>query len=214
MSMDYSVYGCCLTIPWGNKDPDAPGNPTRADAAKIWRRWTHHLGRLLDAWNIGIIYRVELQTRRAVHWHMMVYLPNRVDLQAIVNALAQSIMKVKCSLTTARKKSGRSMIDCGSNVGHAYLMHLLRLSWINAINQVHDEIKTGAAWSALVAPVAPGSDHAARQISSRLIIASTQYLSMALSPALHTSPATLQSTSKINLAMMVSNGAILVGNGL
>lgn len=161
VSMDYSVYGCCLTIPWGDKDPDAPGNPTRADAAKIWRRWTHNLGRLLDSWNIGIIYRVELQTRRAVHWHMMVYLPNRVNLQAIVNALAQSIMKVKCSLTTARKKSGRSMIDCGSNVGHAYLMHLLRLSWINAVNQVHDEIRTGAAWSALVAPVAPGSDHAA-----------------------------------------------------
>lgn len=74
-SGNYRVYGMCLTIPWGSRDKTNPDNPTQEEASIIWREFVHHIGRLLDYLYCGILYRVELQTRGTVHWHMMVYLP-------------------------------------------------------------------------------------------------------------------------------------------
>lgn len=159
-SMDYSVYGVCITIPWGSKDPNAYGNPTQADASKIWRNWTHHLGRLLDAWAIGIIYRVELQERKAVHWHLMVYLPNQIDYNAAMSAFVRVFQGRlgQYAMCLAKKRDGRCMIDCGGRDQHALLLRLLRMSWVKTLEDYHATLKTDAAWSALSAPVAGGAD--------------------------------------------------------
>ena len=162
-SLDYRVYGVCITIPWGSKTGDKPGDPTQADASKIWRRWTHHLGRFLDKWAIGIIYRVELQERKAVHWHMMVYLPNNIDYKAALTAFC-CVFKgrhAQEAMCLSKKRNGRSMIDCGGQDTHAIILRLLRMTWINSLIECHDEFMMNAAWSDLAAPVASGSDHAA-----------------------------------------------------
>lgn len=162
-SLDYRVYGVCITIPWGSKSGDAFGDPTQSDAAKIWRRWTHNLGRFLDKWAIGIIYRVELQERKAVHWHMMVYIPNNIDFNTTMAALCAVIKgRLGCEAPClVKKRNGRSMLDTGCNETHRNILRLLRMTWIRTSSEYHDEIKTNAAWSALAAPVASGVDHGA-----------------------------------------------------
>lgn len=160
-SLDYRVYGVCMTIPWGSKTGTAYGDPSQSDASKIWRRWTHHLGRFLDRWTIGIIYRVELQERKAVHWHMMVYVPNDIEYNAALAALC-GVFKGRHgsdALCLCKKRNGRSMIDTGGNDTHANILRLLRMTWIKTLDECHDEIKANEAWSALAAPDASGSDH-------------------------------------------------------
>lgn len=160
---DYSVYGVCITIPWGSKDPTAFGNPTQEDAAKIWKRWTNHLGRFLDKWTVGIIYRVELQERKAVHWHMMVYLPNDIGFADAMKGFVRVVQGGygKYAMCLSKKRNGRSMIDCGGKDAHALILQMLRVSWIKTLDEYHDEIKNDAAWSALAAPDASGVDQAA-----------------------------------------------------
>lgn len=163
-SFDYSVYGVCITIPWGSSSGDKPGDPTQKDAAKIWKRWTHHLGRFLDKWTIGIIYRVELQARKAVHWHMMVYLPNDIaynDALASFCGVFKGRHAEHAMCVCKKKKDGRAMIDTGGNLAHALILRLLRMTWINTTFDCHEEIKTNAAWADLAAPVASGSAHVA-----------------------------------------------------
>lgn len=158
-SLDYRVYGVCITIPWGSKRGDNPGDPTQADAAKIWKRWTHNLGRLLDRWSIGIIYRVELQERKAVHWHMMVYLPNDIDFRAAMGAFCDVFQGRygRYAMCFSKKRNGRSMIDTASHETHGVILLLLRMSWITTLSDCHEEFKTNAAWADLAAPVASGS---------------------------------------------------------
>ena len=174
-SGEYRVYGSCLTIPWGSKDPQDPTNPTRLDASKIWRNWTHNLGRLLDELMAGIIYRVELQTRRAVHWHLMIYLDSKCSLDTY-----QKVIKIyeHCAshpdfgiyaLCTAKKRKRTPdgivetpMIDTGSrgdvaSCTHQLILQILRWSWVKTLKSYHDDLKLKEAWGALVAPVAPGA---------------------------------------------------------
>lgn len=159
---DYSVYGVCITIPWGSKDPNAFGNPTQEDAAKIWKRWIHHLGRFLDKWTVGIIYRVELQERKAVHWHMMVYLPNSIGFTDAMKGFVRVLKGGygKYAMCLAKKRNGRSMIDCGGKDAHALILQMLRASWIKTTDEYHSELLTNEAWAALAAPVASGVAHA------------------------------------------------------
>lgn len=134
---EYRVYGCCLTIPWGDKDPESPLNPTQADASEIWREWTHNLGRLLDRLRIGAIYRVELQQRKAPHWHMMVYLPCDYDMPQLLKL----IERMQPDFPTAKKSNGRAIIDIG--VGgevakmHWYALSFLRWSWVKTLQSWH-----------------------------------------------------------------------------
>lgn len=150
-SPEYRVYGCCLTIPWGDKDPESPLNPTQEDASEIWREWTHNLGRLLDKLRIGAIYRVELQTRKAPHWHMMVYLPN----DYAIGDLVKLTERYSPNIPIARKSSGRAVFDLGARCDEVATMHLLALSllrgsWVNALSNWHN-----AAVRARTAPTRP-----------------------------------------------------------
>lgn len=150
------VYGVCLTLPWGDRD-NSPGSPTQADGAEIWRSWTHHLGRFLDTWHAGAIYRVELQQRGAVHWHLMLYLPCEMDRNALLNAFVNACMSVRGNaspITTAKTKAKRPMLDTGSvrdEVAecHLYFLSLLRISWINTLVLWRDGAASGRALARL-----------------------------------------------------------------
>lgn len=171
------VYGCCMTIPWGSADPSDPKNPTRKDAAAIWQRFTNHIGRFLEKWRIGIIFRVELQARKAVHWHLMVYMSNRIDANAAMAACVASKLLPRFGLCYTKKRKeprrGRPLIDTGADSlefmsdewqirsAHFWVLQMLRLLWCNSCKEIHDERMNETAWSALVAPVAPGADCAA-----------------------------------------------------
>lgn len=139
-SGDYRVYGLCLTIPWGDKD-GGPGSPTQADGREIWEDWTHHLNRWLDAWSVGMIYRVELQQRRAVHWHLLAYVPARIDCAALNAAWEKALRKCFdpfAVMTCKQTKHERPMIDIGDGPAeHSTLLHLLRLTWIEALHKWH-----------------------------------------------------------------------------
>lgn len=162
VSGKYRVYGVCLTLPWGTPD-NAPGSPTQADGSELWRDWTHHLGRLLDAWHIGAIYRVELQKRRAVHWHLMVYLPEDFDPNALRNALIKAVQTIKggaSPFTSAKTRHGRPMLDVGDfgddvSNAHSWILALLRISWINAVFNWHNGATAGRALARLSRGDAP-----------------------------------------------------------
>lgn len=155
-SGSYRVYGLCLTLPWGDKD-GGDGSPTQADGAEIWRDWTHHLDRLLDKWHIGAIYRVELQKRRAVHWHLMLYLPVDIDFDNLHKAVITAFSKVKGGawpIPSAKTRHGRPMLDVGdfdddTSRSHSLLLHLLRISWINTLALWHDGAVSGRALARL-----------------------------------------------------------------
>ena len=170
---EYRVYGCCLTIPWGSKDPNAIGNPTQEVASKIWSAWTHNLSRLLDAIQCGIIYRVELQSRKTPHWHLMVYLPCSMDYNKTLAALIDGFDKFPPEwhlFLTAKKRNGQPMIAAGDASAdlvaatHYLALLLLRRSWLAALNRVHFDLEceeTARAFDALAAPVASGASDAA-----------------------------------------------------
>lgn len=153
---EYRVYGCCLTIPWGDKDPESPLNPTQADASEIWREWTNHLGRLLDKLHIGAIYRVELQQRKAPHWHMMVYLP----CDFVLGDLLKLVERQKPDFPSAKKSNGRAIFDMGGGgevaTTHYLALSLLRWSWVKALASWHSTAVSVRAFAALTAPVAVG----------------------------------------------------------
>ena len=150
----YRVYGLCFTLPWGDKD-GGPGNPTQADAAEIWRDWTHHLGRVLDWWMIGMIYRVELQLRRAAHWHMMAYLPLEMpDIKATNDEFVRQIKHCAApngAITTAKTKHGRPMLDLGDDAPeqHLHAIASLRISWVNTLAKWHNGAVAGRALAGL-----------------------------------------------------------------
>lgn len=161
-SGDYSVYGCCLTIPWGNRDPLDPSNPTQEEAAQIWREFVHHLDRLLDFLDCGIIYRVELQERRAVHWHLMVYLPNAADRFEDINAKLIALSRKHRGLAhvfwhMGKKRGYKPMFDIPMNapINHAASLTLIRANWILANVRAYAAIKAARADRAAEAPVAP-----------------------------------------------------------
>lgn len=133
-SGDYRVYGACITVPLSGI--------TQEDCAVIWRTFTHNIGRVLDLWHIGIIYRVELQQRRAAHWHMMVYLPSNIDGDPLTGwmSLLRGFAEVSPSVVlTKSTAAGKPMIDVGDSVGdpiayrHYYLLSILRLHWIKSV---------------------------------------------------------------------------------
>lgn len=160
---DYTVYGSCLTIPWGNsKDGNAP---TQEQGAEIWHRYTHNIGRLLDKLHIGIIYRVELQERGAPHWHLMTYIPNSLDERI---ALQSYTNRCKCFpsdiphlglISSNVKRSGKPMIDVlPSLLSHQWAHQALRALWISTLFAYHRELIADRDWSALAAPIASGAD--------------------------------------------------------
>lgn len=152
---DYTVYGCCLTIPWGSSDPSDPSNPTQSEAAEIWREWVHHIDRVLDFLDVGIIYRVELQERKAVHWHLMVFIPNNADPERFEEVNARFIdyrrrhPGLMNQMSTVPKKTrgvgrGKSMLEVASGdceALHAATMRLLRSTWIVANVRVWERLK-------------------------------------------------------------------------
>lgn len=162
ISDDYRVFGCCLTIPWGVKG-ESDINPTQDEASIIWREFTHNLGRLLDWLQCGIIYRVELQVRKTVHWHLMVYLPVLDDSTnaKYLDALGKLQLKHKglpfLDLLLPKKRTRKPMIDCGAGSPDyfSYALRLLRAHWILANNRAYDIIakRRGATASAPQAPI-------------------------------------------------------------
>ena len=146
-SGDYCIYGSCLTIPWRDV--------TQEEGAEIWRTFTHHLGRLLDKYQIGGIYRVELQKRGAVHWHTMLYLP--ASLQATQTEMLLRLVDRARVLepdseiplpSSVLKKTKRPIIDIGDDVAGRYAygiaLQLLRSEWIAALQQWRDARRRAA----------------------------------------------------------------------
>lgn len=160
ISGSYRVYGLCFTIPWGDR-LGGPGSPTQEDAAEIWRDWTNHLGRLLDWWMIGMIYRVELQLRRAVHWHMMAFLPldmpNEFDTSSEFMRQIKHCADLSGAVTCAKTKRGRPMLDIGKDapVQHYHAIATLRISWINTLAKWHNGAAAGRMYGRARATVRP-----------------------------------------------------------
>lgn len=136
-SGDYRVYGVSITVPYNGYTP-------QNECAELWRTFTNHIGRVLDLWHIGIIYRVELQERKVAHWHALVYLPSNLDADPILawSTMLRGFSDVSPSVVlkgVISKKNGKPMIDVGGALDdfvayrHYYLLSILRLHWIKAV---------------------------------------------------------------------------------
>lgn len=58
-----SPYGLCLTIPGDIRTPD--------EVRELWRDWIDH--HFIRYFKMPMIWRIELQTRRQAHWHIVVW---------------------------------------------------------------------------------------------------------------------------------------------
>lgn len=153
----YSIYGVCLTIPWGE-----PGEISQEDGRAIWEIFQRNAARAFARLGIGAIFRVELQERQAVHWHLIVYLPESLDeKRALRLCLRQSLPAHCMPFCCARHKTkdGRQavVIGTGGNKAHFYAVSYLRLLWANACNKYHEQLLMKAMPDTLpLAPVAGG----------------------------------------------------------
>lgn len=159
---DYTIYGVCLTIPWANA--------TQEHGSVLWRDFTHNLGRWLDRLHMGAIYRVELQTRKATHWHMMIYLANCMDYENTIDIwrkLSKShdyplplacredygLPRSECFV----KPNGKPMFDIGGCAAHFFALACIRSLWCSSCESVHQFLLERGALAATLtgAPVAP-----------------------------------------------------------
>jgi len=130
----YRLYGLCFTIPWGG---DAV---TQEMGEDIWREWIHHIGRVLDKMQIGLLYRVELQAnRKAPHWHLMAYLPddmNPADVQRVLTRLCSSAEGgwLSCGFLPRRCR-----FKDDTPPAHLLALACLRLTWCKALQSYHDK---------------------------------------------------------------------------
>lgn len=150
---DYSVYGVCLTIPWGEE-----GELSQADGREIWRIFLDNSKRIFNRIKLGAIYRVELQERRAVHWHLMVYLPKDMGSN---EKLSKILFKLPCPkgcdpicLATTKSNGVRvPLIRCErDNQAHYFAISILRLIWANACYKYHCALESKSAPERLFPP--------------------------------------------------------------
>lgn len=150
---DYSIYGVCLTIPWGES-----GEVTQEDGRAIWAIFQAHAARAFARLGIGAIYRVELQERQAVHWHLIVYLPANLDEKRALRLLLRQKCPAHCMPFCVAKHKSKSgyytpVVFTGSNRAHLNAISYLRMLWVNACNRYHDDLLMKAMPDTL--PLAP-----------------------------------------------------------
>lgn len=155
---DYKIYGVCFSIPWG-EDKEV----TQADARAIWEIFNKHAARAFARLGIGAIFRVELQERQAVHWHLIVYLPENLDGQRALKLLLRQKTPRGCMPFCVAKhkdeKTGKykPVISTGSHKAHYAAISYLRLLWVNACDKYHTRLMMKAMPDTLpLAPVAGG----------------------------------------------------------
>ena len=141
----YSVYGVCLTIPWGED-----GELSQDDGSAIWKAFQHDAARAFSRLGMGAIFRVELQLRKAVHWHLILYLPDSLDEQKALRLLTRQHFPKGFSLfCSARHKSSdgvfRPVVSAGEMKAHYYAISYLRVLWANACNNYHLKLQIKAA---------------------------------------------------------------------
>lgn len=160
----YHIYGLCYSIPWAGA--------TQEQGAMLWRDYTNHLSRVFDRYHIGLIYRVELQTRAAPHWHMVVYLPDApFDDDSIMGIWRLLRKKARGNPhvhpPTSQKKGrlydgwyemARPRLAIGGHefaALHYSIICLLRALWIISCDKIHKNLisATGTAAKSAV-PVA------------------------------------------------------------
>lgn len=122
----YTMFGSCLTIPWNSV--------TQKEGAQLWRAFVHNLNRVLDKLRIGCIYRVELQKRKAPHWHIVWYIPHQDEYQNKRILCRVDKEQDACYLANVKKlKCNRPMVDVGkSPLAFYYAQLIIRALWINA----------------------------------------------------------------------------------
>lgn len=137
------VYGLCLTIPW-RYNSETFGDELQAVGDGLWREWVHHLDRLLAFFRMGGIYRVELQVRKMVHWHAILYLPCDITEDYTREYFFKMLRKSDIRGLTIfpdRKEDKPPAINVGSDDdlsrAHYWALSALRLSWMNAITKYH-----------------------------------------------------------------------------
>lgn len=141
----YSLYGVCLTIPWG-KD----GELSQEDGREIWRIFQNQAARAFARLGIGALFRVELQEREAVHWHLILYLPDSMDEQRALRLLTRQHLPKGFSLfcsATQKSMDGRRrrVVSAGVMKAHYYAISYLRILWANSCNAYHLKLQAKAA---------------------------------------------------------------------
>lgn len=169
----YSLYGVCLTIPWGED-----GELSQADGREIWRIFNTTAARAFARLGIGAIFRVELQERKAVHWHLMVYLPEDLDEQrALKLCLRQKTPRDCFPFCTAKRRDDKgrlkSVVSTGGNKAHYYAISYLRLLWVNACNKYHNDLLMAAMPDTLLP--APGAGGGVSGVAAPSVIRSWDY---------------------------------------
>lgn len=168
---DYTIYGVCLTLPWGKKGENGkplPGCPDQVVGSDVWKEFNKHLSRLFDHLSMGAIYRVELQEREAPHWHLMVYLPNDLDEQkSLKKMLKMGHARVPKSIFFTPsfyvKRNGhrRLIVSVGKNGkrSHYYALCSLRYLWAISCYRVHERLELRAMPASLLpSPVEGGRE--------------------------------------------------------
>lgn len=76
---DFSLLGITLTIPGDVELVDGyPSKRYLQQVQKAWDRFRFSVRQLLP--QIGFVWRIELQARRAPHWHILAFLPKNLPL--------------------------------------------------------------------------------------------------------------------------------------
>lgn len=71
------VCGMCLTIPGAILPPEKVRN--------IWHAFMVEMGRQYA--DVGLVWRIELQTRQQAHWHLVAWIPPKGEIPPLARAL-------------------------------------------------------------------------------------------------------------------------------
>ena len=98
---DSMVCGMCLTIPGSILPPEK--------VRDIWHTFQTEVGRQFA--DVGLVWRIELQTRKQAHWHLVAWIPPKDDTPplaraCLIAALYRRVVLARIEPLTARTAYG------------------------------------------------------------------------------------------------------------